>query len=208
MACRDHQASSAARVQACTPLSRVRTMNAGMALVCLALAACQHTTPMAISAPPASASVAQVAPASRFTPLHPSAILEELSARSRIPTSELHELLSDCARTQLSMNICTFRNFVELDLELNAALESKRESVAPECRAKIDRAHAAWMVERDKTCAEETGLDKGGSMRSMLIGDCKAEATKERLLIVKELDSCRQGSAAEPQNPRRIEILS
>ena len=191
MAFRDHQASSAARVHTGMLPSRVRTMNVGIALCSLALAACQNTIPTAMSAPLPSASVAQTASASRFTPPDPSEIMEELSARSRIPTSELQELLSDCTLTQRSMNICTLRNLVELDLELSAALESKRESVAPECRAKIDRAHTAWEAERDRACAEETELDKGGSMWPMLISECKAEATKERMIVVREMDSCR-----------------
>ena len=121
---------------------------------------------------------------------HQSMVVEELSRRSRIPTSELKQLLTNCDHTQLSMNICAFRDFVATDLELDAALEAKRESVVRQCRADIDRTQAAWETERDRDCNKETEADEGGSMRPMLISACKTTATRERLLRVKAIRSC------------------
>jgi uncharacterized protein YecT (DUF1311 family) len=187
----NRQASNATHLCSGMRLPHAGTMRTSMVLIVLALAGCKQTVPTATRAPFSDEPALQAAADPGAAPLSPSTVVEELSKRSRIPVSELQELLSDCARTQRSMNICTFRTFVELDLELSAVLGSKRESVTPECRAKIDRTHAAWEVERDRACAEETELDKGGAMRPMLISDCKAEATKARILFVKELDSCR-----------------
>jgi len=121
---------------------------------------------------------------------HESVVMEELSKRSRIPTLELKQLLENCDRTQLSMNICAFRDFVATDLELDAALEAKHESVPQQCHAEIDRTQAAWETERDRACNEETEADEGGSMRPMLISACKTTATRERLLRVKAIRSC------------------
>ncbi|HLM54438.1 MAG TPA: lysozyme inhibitor LprI family protein, partial [Pseudoxanthomonas sp.] len=117
-------------------------------------------------------------------------VVEELSKRSRITTSELKQLLAKCDHTQLSMNICAFRDFVATDLELDAALEAKHESVPQQCHAEIDRTQAAWETERDRACNEETEADEGGSMRPMLISACKTTATRERLLRVKAIRSC------------------
>jgi len=121
---------------------------------------------------------------------HPSMVVEELSRHSRIPTSELKQLLADCDRTQRSMNICAFRDFVATDLELDAALEAKHESVARQCQVERDRTQFAWETEHDRACNEETKTNEGGSMRPMLISDCKTIATKERISWVKEINPC------------------
>ncbi|UKE76543.1 lysozyme inhibitor LprI family protein [Xanthomonas graminis] len=123
---------------------------------------------------------------------HQSTIVAELSSRSRIPPTELQQLLNDCDRTQLSMNICAFRDFVASDLDLDAALKDKRESL-PQCRAQIDGAQVAWEAERDKECNEETAPEEGGSMRPMLISACKTAATRARITFVKEMKSCSGG---------------
>ncbi|MCH2091807.1 MAG: DUF1311 domain-containing protein [Pseudoxanthomonas sp.] len=116
--------------------------------------------------------------------------MEELSARSRIPASELRVLLGDCSRTQLAMTLCASRNLVAAELELDAQREAKRASVVPECRAEMDGAHIAWKAERDRICSEETEEDKGGSMYPMLLSSCKTTATKARILWVKGMGAC------------------
>lgn len=121
-----------------------------------------------------------------------STIVKELSSRSRIPPKELQQLLNDCDRTQLSMNICAFGDFVASDLDLEAALKAKRESL-PGCRTQIDGAQAAWEAERDKACNEETEAEEGGSMRPMLISACKTSATRARIALVTEMKSCPGG---------------
>jgi len=121
---------------------------------------------------------------------HQASVVEELSRRSRIPTSELKELLANCDRTQVSMNICAFRDFVATDLELDAALEAKRKSMPRQCQAEMDRTQAAWETERDRACDEETEADEGGSMRPMLISSCKTTAARERIPRVKSMRSC------------------
>lgn len=171
-------------------LSRLRAFRVSAAFFVFALAACQHEMSTSISSPSSEDAVVPVDSASGVVPPNHSKVVEELSARSRIPTSELRQLLDDCERTQLSMNICAFRNFVASDLELDAALRARRESASQQCRDEMDRAHAAWEAERDGACYEETEVDEGGSMRPMLISACKTEATRARILLVKGMDSC------------------
>jgi uncharacterized protein YecT (DUF1311 family) len=117
-------------------------------------------------------------------------IIVLLSSRSRIPVSELRILLSDCGRTQQSMNICAFRDFVESDLELDGAIEAKRRSLPKACRMELGRAQMVWEAERDRECQEETLDAEGGSMRPMLISACKARANKARIASVKRLRAC------------------
>nr|WP_298130119.1 lysozyme inhibitor LprI family protein [uncultured Pseudoxanthomonas sp.] len=174
----------------CVPLSRLRAIKISVALCVFTLTACQHEIPTAPSSPAAEGAVVPNVSASEVVLPDQSDVVEELSARSRIPTSELQQLLDDCERTQLSMNICAFQSFVASDLELDAALKAKRESAPQQCRDGMDRAHAAWEAERDRACYEETEADEGGSMRPMLISACKTDATKARNLFLKEMDSC------------------
>jgi uncharacterized protein YecT (DUF1311 family) len=172
------------------PLSRLRAIKISVAFCVFILAACQHEVPIATSSPSSEGAVVPVVSAPEVFRPDQAKVVEELSARSRIPTSELRQLLDDCERTQLSMNICAFRNFVASDLELDAALKARRESASQQCRDDMDRAHAAWEAERDRACYEETEVDEGGSMRPMLISACKTDATKARILLLKEMDLC------------------
>ena len=88
------------------------------------------------SSPPVSEEpTGQAAPASEAAGLDQSRVMEELSARSRIPASELRVLLGDCSRTQLAMTLCASRNLVAAELELDAQREAKRASVVPEWRS-------------------------------------------------------------------------
>ena len=187
------RAGSPARLHADELLSHFGAAKASAAFLILALTACQQAISTTRSAPSSVELAAQTVPAYEVAPPHPSAIVQELSTRSRIPTSELQQLLSECERTQLSMNICALRNFVASDLELDAVLKAKRESTPQQCHAEIDRAQAAWEAVRDKACDEETQGEEGGSMRPMLISSCKTTATRARILSVKEMNSCPGG---------------
>lgn len=152
-------------------------------LMVAALTACQQTAPTK-SALSSEKVIDQAAG------LDQSRVVEDLSARSRIPTSELRLLLDDCSRTQLAMTLCALRDLVAAELTLDAEREAKLERVAPECRAVMDRAHVAWKAERDQLCSKETEEDKGGSMYPMLLSSCKTAATRTRILFVKKMGAC------------------
>ena len=158
-------------------------------LMVAVLAACEQTAPTK-SAYSSEEPIGKTAPASGTAGPDQSRVMEELSARSRIPVTELRVLLDDCSRTQLAMTLCASRNLVAAELELDAEREAKRASVVPECRAEMDRAHVGWKAERDRLCSEETEEDKGGSMYPMLLSSCKTAATRARILFVKEAGAC------------------
>lgn len=162
-----------------------RILKASAVLLGVALTACQQAVSTKSARAPGEVAIQPASASRTFQPDH-ARVLEELSVRSRIPTPDLRVYLGDCAATQLSMNICALRNLVAADLEL----EARREAAPAECRAELDRAHAVWEAERDKACREETEVDRGGSMYPMLLSSCKAEATKARILSMREMDSC------------------
>jgi len=190
MVCRTYRTSSFSRPRVCALPSHARAMKAGMVLLALALTACRHAMPVATSVPSTEDAAVQAAQVVPGALPDPSTVVEELSARSRIPTSELQSLLDDCSSTQLSMNICAFRDFVASDLELDAVFKARRESATTQCRAEMDRVHAVWEAEREKACKEETEAEEGGSMRPMLISACKTESTRARIVSVQEMDPC------------------
>jgi hypothetical protein len=61
--------------------------------------------------------------------------------------TELEQLLSNCDATQLSMNICAFRDFVETDMALNEAVG------------------APWPLRR--ACTQRTILVEAGNRRRL-----------------------------------------
>ena len=124
-------------------------------------------------------------------------VTQELSRRSRIPVPELRALLEDCSRTQRSMNVCAFRNFVEVDLRLLAAIKSRQRALSKACRVELDRDQVSWEAERDRLCDEETQDAEGGSMRPMLISDCKSSATEARISSVKAWGASRAQGRCE-----------
>lgn len=119
-------------------------------------------------------------------------IVSELSRRSHIPQPELNELLSNCNRHQLSMNICAFRDFVAVDLEMQDVLADKLATLPSHCHATLQEHQAAWEARRDKTCNKDADTEaEGGSMRPMVYSDCRAVATKARISLLKKVSSCK-----------------
>ena len=118
--------------------------------------------------------------------------VSELSRRSHISQPELNELLSNCNRHQLSMNICAFRDFVAVDLEMQDVLADKLVTLPSHCHATLQEHQAAWAMRRDKTCNKDADAEaEGGSIRPMVFSDCRTVATKARIALLKQVSSCK-----------------
>ena len=105
-------------------------------------------------------------------------VVDELSERSQIPVSELISLLSDCDKTQLSMNICAYRDFIAADLQL----EEQLAALPASCAGSVHDQQSDWEQARDASCnqaADDEAL--GGSMRPMIFSFCRTQATAERM---------------------------
>lgn len=119
-------------------------------------------------------------------------VVSELSRRSGISVSELRELLADCSRHQLSMNICMFREFVAADMEMNAAYAKALARMPDRCRIIFKSEHDEWTRQRDTQCNNQADDETGGSgsMRPMIYSSCRATATKQRINVVKTIKNC------------------
>ena len=108
-------------------------------------------------------------------------VVSELSARSSIPEAEVRELLSDCSKNQMSMNICMFYSFVDADLKLKVVLREKTKTFGPSCRATLTQRQKLWEFKRDQACNRSADEEaKGGTMRPMIFSSCRAVATEAR----------------------------
>lgn len=100
---------------------------------------------------------------------------------------------------QAEMNQCAARDFIEADVELNAAwgefLRYAREMDVepppgddrPGSEARMRRAQRAWVTFRDEHCAVAGYEARGGSMESMVYEGCRAELTRARTAQLLEL---------------------
>ncbi len=108
----------------------------------------------------------------------------------------------DCRdpQTQVEMNRCAAEEFIEADVELNAAwgefLHYAREIDAaepphgderPGAETRMRRGQRAWVTFRDQHCAVAGYEARGGSMESMLYDSCRAALTRERSRQLRQL---------------------
>lgn len=125
------------------------------------------------------------------TSVHADEVVNELSRRSAISVPELNEILSDCERYQLNMNICAFRDFVQVDLELNKVISKKLQSLPADCKVKLKNSQAKWENRMDRNCSKEADEEAGeGSMRPMIYSGCKTTATESRIEYLKKIERC------------------
>lgn len=118
-------------------------------------------------------------------------VILELQRRSNIPLEELSELLKDCQRTQLNMNICSFRNFIKEELEMKKVLEEKLESLPESCRTKLIKQQIDWERSRDERCNKKADEEaEGGSMRPMIFTSCQAKATESHISKLRAMVGC------------------
>lgn len=98
----------------------------------------------------------------------------------------------DCKnpQTQTEMNICAGIDYKAADVELNrqykktiASMKATDANLPVELKGAekaLREAQRAWITFRDKTC-EAFGFNaRGGSMESMLVGQCLADITRKR----------------------------
>jgi len=109
----------------------------------------------------------------------------------------------DCAHamTQLDMNMCAAAEFEHADAELNRLwgkliADARADDRSPDSgRTAADQrseetilrtGQRAWVQFRDSQCEFEGLSERGGSMEPMIVSQCKARVTEER---IKQLSS-------------------
>lgn len=118
-------------------------------------------------------------------------VLTELQRRSNIPQPQLNEILKDCEKSQLSMNVCSFRNFIEVDLEMTKVLEETLRNLPESCRQELIDQQDSWAKSRFVDCSREADQEAaGGSMRPMIFTYCETKATERRIAAVAAVSGC------------------
>ena len=119
-------------------------------------------------------------------------VVPELSRRTLIPVSELNELLSDCQKTQLAMNICAARDSVAADIEMDRVLNQARLSIDKSCRVALTQVQTNWKKRVSFGCDQEADAEaEGGSMRPMVYNSCIEAATIKRTKELATIKECK-----------------
>ena len=115
------------------------------------------------------------------------------------PVAALAQGTTDCKdpQTQTEMTICAGLDYKAADAELNqaykAAIRSMKEMDAglPARLAGAEKAlreaQRAWIPYRDKACKAHGYMARGGTMESMIVGQCLADLTRKRTQELKDL---------------------
>ena len=95
------------------------------------------------------------------------------------------------------MNICARLAYTAADAELNTAYRAairvmKQTDADLPARLKgaekaLREAQRAWIPFRDKACNAYGFMARGGTMESMLVGNCLADLTRKRTQELKDL---------------------
>lgn len=97
----------------------------------------------------------------------------------------------DNAMTQTEMNLCAEQDYRAADAELNAvyrkamaAMKQIDGDLDQDLKGAVDAlrdAQRAWVPYRNKACAAEGYLARGGTMEPMLVSGCLERLTRQRI---------------------------
>lgn len=106
----------------------------------------------------------------------------------------------NCDANQMTMNECAGKAFEEADKQLNADFKEIEKRLVDDADAKkrLVAAQRAWIAFRDAECAFQTAPSADGSMYPMLVANCKAAMTNQRLMDFKTYLACEEGDMSCP----------
>lgn len=88
--------------------------------------------------------------------------------------------------SQLEMNHCAAKGFKATDQKLNDLYSNGISGLEKKHQAALIKAQRAWIGYRDLACLSYGLVAEGGSMQSMLVNNCLAEVTNQRIKLLKE----------------------
>ncbi|MCV3206923.1 lysozyme inhibitor LprI family protein [Mesorhizobium sp. YC-39] len=109
----------------------------------------------------------------------------------------------DCANAQdqATMNECAGKSFTAADKKLNDAyrqIEGRLKDDAAGKKLLVD-AQRAWVAFRDAECNFQGGpRENAGSMYPMVVADCQAALTKDRVRDFENYLNCPEGEVSCP----------
>ncbi len=90
----------------------------------------------------------------------------------------------DCRarETQSNMNVCSYRDYLRADIELNRTWHavSKRVTKDPSAFRSLLDAQRSWLTYRDKQCDVWSKWYEGGTIVPLMVNSCLTEITKFR----------------------------
>jgi uncharacterized protein YecT (DUF1311 family) len=87
----------------------------------------------------------------------------------------------DTATTTVEMNACAGAARKKADAELNQVYGQLQAALRPAQKGQLKRAERAWIAFRDAHCAFATSFSAGGSIHSVDLAYCLADATAHRV---------------------------
>ncbi|URD60572.1 lysozyme inhibitor LprI family protein [Sphingomonas sp. KRR8] len=104
--------------------------------------------------------------------------------RCRLAESIASEPDANCAKqnTQFDLNVCSFREYLRADIELNQAWDGikRRLSSSRKGYTTMLAGQKAWLTYRDKQCQFWEGWYEGGSIAALVSNSCLTDITKVR----------------------------
>lgn len=123
--------------------------------------------------------------------------------------------VSDCyakAQTQADLNACSAENLKRSDAQLNELYRQilVRLSGDQAAQAALTKAQRAWMDFRDQECRFITLRTADGSIHPMMLNECRARITRNRVSDLRDDLTCATSAADEqtatecavPANPK------
>ena len=125
----------------------------------------------------------------------PRSAVAELSAASGLPEAEITALLADCAANQQAQYFCAWRDQLEAERKLDAAL-SLRGQASPECGKRLADEAPRWKRQVQRHCqgtaAKAWG---GGSLQRTAELACAANAFEHAAAALPAGKPCRLPAA-------------
>ena len=81
---------------------------------------------------------------------------------------------------QQEMNLCSAREYEAADAQLNTVYRAVMAAQDTQGKATLRASEREWIVQRDRTCKEETAGEEGGSIYPLEYNTCMIRLTKER----------------------------
>jgi len=101
----------------------------------------------------------------------------------------------DCKglKTQADMNVCSYRDYLRSDIELNQVWDAVTKRLARDSSAgrTVLESQRAWLTYRDKQCNVWAKWYEGGTVAALMINNCLTDITKFR---TKELAQFLEGN--------------
>src|SRR6185503_17878758 len=97
----------------------------------------------------------------------------------------------DCEgrETQADMNVCSYRDYLRADIELNRTWDAVTKRVGKNARVfrTLLDGQRAWLTYRDKQCEVWAKWYEGGTIAALMVNTCLTDITKFRTKELSQL---------------------